>query len=224
MNGVMGGFYKISEWIMRFTVVNLCWVFFNLPIVFFIVNMLLANQLEDLIILSIPIILLAPFLFFPATAAMFASVRDWVLEKESSSLIKSYWKYYKENYKKSLLGGLLLTMIWSILVIDFYYLKDINVILMFAFIVLGIVLFVYTINFFSVIVHYDIKLRAIFKNTFLLTIGSPILFFAVLISAGIILYISVNGPLFLIPFFSGSLIAFICFSAFYRLFLKLTHR
>ena len=62
-----------------------------------------------------------PLLFFPATTAMFASVRQWVMQGTISPLLKSYWGYYKENYKKSFLGGLILTAAWAVLIADYYY-------------------------------------------------------------------------------------------------------
>lgn len=222
MKGFMGGFYGVSEWIMRFSVINLLWFFFNFPIVLIVVNSFIMTQPVSLFILLTPIGLLAPFLFFPATAAMFASVRDWILERESNSLIKAYWKYYKENYKKSMLAGLLFTGIWAIWVADYYYLSQNNIIFMFVFLLLGIVLFTATLNFFSLLAHYQMSLRSLLKNTLVVTLGSPLLLITVAIGSGIILYGSVNGPWFLIPFFSGSLIAFISFSAFYRLYVRLT--
>lgn len=222
MSGFMGGLYGVSEWIMRFSVINLLWIFFNLPIVLIVMNSFVAVRPMDLFVLLIPVALLAPFLFFPATAAMFASVRDWILEREESSLVKSYWKYYRENYKKSMLAGLVLTGIWIIWAADYYYLSQTNITFMFVFLILGVVLFVATINFFSLLAHYQMKLRSLFKNTLLITLGSPLLLLTVAIGSGIILYVSINGPWFLIPFFTGSLIAFISFSAFYRLYVKLT--
>jgi hypothetical protein len=55
----------------------------------------------------------------------------------------------------------------------------------------------------------------------LLTIGSPILFIAVAMSSGVVIYVSFNVFRFIIPFLTGSLIAFLSFSAFYRNYLKL---
>lgn len=222
MRGAMGGLFVVSEWVMRFSVVNLLWVFFNFPLVILVLNLLFADQTGGWMLYLIPLSVLAPFLFFPATAAMFASVREWILQKEGTSLIKSYWKYYKENYKQSMKAGFLLTIIWVIWIVDYYYLSQTNVIFMFVFLILGIVLFVGTINFFSILAHYQMNLRAILRNTLLITIGSPVLLLTVAIGSGIILYGSVNGPLFLIPFFSGALIAFLSFSAFYRLYVRLT--
>ncbi|WP_245947447.1 YesL family protein [Bacillus taeanensis] len=221
MNGV-GGFYRISEWVMRFTGINLLWLFFNLPIVFIVMGMIAAEKQGEVVLLLVFFILLAPFLFFPATAAMFASVRDWTVKEESTALVKLYWTYYKENYKKSMVGGLILTAMWSVWGADYYYFSQESIILMFTFIVIGAVLFVFTINYFSINAHYHLKLGALLKKAMLITIGSPLLFFTVFITSSIILYVSLSGPLLIIVFASGSLIAFLSFSAFYRMYLKLT--
>ena len=136
---------------------------------------------------------------------------------------RSYWRYYKENYKRSALSGLILTIAWMIWAADVYYFfNDKIVYMMFLFMIMGIILFVFSINLFSVTVHYHMKLVTALKNTFLLTIGSPVLFIAVAISSGVVLYISLNVFRFFLPFLTGSLIAFLSFSAFYRNYLKLS--
>lgn len=218
MKNFMSGMYAASEWIMRFAVVNLLWFIMNLPFVFFLFHLLKG---ETELLLIIPIIILAPFLFFPATAAMFSSTRDWVLEREESSLVRSYYKYYKENFKKSFLGGVILTGVWAILIADYFYLKDVNAVLAVMFIVFGLFLYVYTVNFFSVNAHYEMRLKDLLKRALLLTTGSPVLCSAVLVSGIILAYVSLRGPLFLLLFFTGSLTAFLSFSAFYRLYLRL---
>jgi uncharacterized membrane protein YesL len=218
---MMGGLYRICEWIMRFSVINLLWFAFNIPIAYIVLNIFFINEIENMVLFLIPLTILLPVLFFPATTAMFASARDWVMKEENTS-IREYWKYYKENYQKSLFGGLILTGIWAIWAVDYYYFSRENIIIMFAFLIMGIILFVFTINFFSVISHYHLKLLAALKNTLIITIGSPVLFFTILISSGIILYMTLNVFPLLFPFFTGSLVAYLSFSAFYRFYLKLT--
>ncbi|MBO0600660.1 DUF624 domain-containing protein [Sporosarcina sp. E16_3] len=214
----MGGLYAISEWIMKFSLINLFWILFNIPIIFLLLNLLFIEQKEALPFLLIPIILLMPILFFPATTAMFGMVKGWISKDEGSShLFKSYWGYYKENYKRSALIGLILTIAWMIWAADVYYFfNDNNSIMMFLFIIMGIILYVFSINLFSVTVHYHMKLFTALKNTLLLTIGSPVLFIAVAISSGVVLYISLNVFRVFLPFLTGSLITFLSFSAFYR--------
>lgn len=208
---------------MRFSVINLIWLLFNLPIIFIVVSMLFADQLNNLYLLLVPLIIFLPVLLFPATAAMFASVRDWVMGKENRGLIKTYWNYYRDNYKQSLLGGIILTSVWVIWGLDYYYFSQENIILMFTFVILGLILFIYTMNFFSIIAHYNIGIGTMLKNTLLITIGSPLLSLSILISSGIILILS-SRLWFLMPFFTWSILAFISFSAFYRLYIKLITR
>jgi uncharacterized membrane protein YesL len=223
--GFMGGFYAVSEWIMRFSLINLFWIIFNIPIVFLLLNLLFIEQIEELPLLLIPLIIVMPILFFPATTAMFGMVRGWIIKDEDSShLFQTYWRYYKENYKRSVSSGLIFTIAWMIWALDVYYFVDKSSFMMFLFMILGIILFVFSINFFSVTVHYHMKLVTAFKNAFLLTIGSPVLFMAVAISSGVVLYISLNVFRFFLPFLTGSLIAFLSFSAFYKNYLKLTDK
>lgn len=224
MNNIMSGMYTVSEWIMRFAVINLLWLLFNLPVAFSTVNLLLADGQIERIVFAIMAAVFAPFVFFPATAAMFASARDWVLENEGTTLFRSYVSYYKQNYRKSLLAGFLFTGLWVVLTVDFIYLKDFSMILAFVFIVFGMILYVITMNYFSVNAHYEMKLRVLLKNAVLITFASPVLLLAVLVSGLILLYASIKGPLFLLLFFTGSLVAFLSFSAFYRLYLKVTAR
>ncbi len=223
--GFMGGLYAISEWIMKFSLINLFWILFNIPIVFLLLNLLFIEQIEELPLLLIPLIILMPILFFPATTAMFGMVRGWIIKDEDSShLFKSYWRYYKENYKRSVSSGLILTIAWMIWAVDVYYFFNNNSIMMFLFMIMGIILFVFSINHFSVTVHYHMKLFTGLKNTLLLTIGSPVLFITVAISSGVVLYVSLNVFRFFLPFLTGSLIAFLSFSAFYRNYLKITEK
>jgi uncharacterized membrane protein YesL len=204
---------------MRFSVINLLWLVFNIPIAFIVVNILFVEQTGIMVFLLIPLLILLPLLFFPATTAIFASARNLVMKEEGVS-IRQYWRYYKENYTRSLLGGLVLTVVWTIWAVDYYYFSKENIILLGIFLILGIVLFVFTINFFSILSHYHMKLLPAMKNSFLITMGSPLLFFTVLISNSIILYFSLFVFKFLLPFFTGSLIAYLSFSAFYRYYLK----
>ena len=81
-SGLMGKLYVISEWIMKFAFTNLFWILFNLPVAFLFLNMLFVERLEDLLFFAIPLVVLMPVLFFPATTAMFAVVRGWIMKDE----------------------------------------------------------------------------------------------------------------------------------------------
>lgn len=221
--GLMGGLFKLSEWFMKFALVNILWIIFNLPVLFFVLNIVVSKTAETIFIFLVPTILLIPVLFFPATTAMFAMAREWVFkDRDNHSVVKTYWKYYKDNYKRSVMNGLLLTAIWGIWSVDIYYFSQNNFYMFIFFLIMGIPLYVYTLNLFSVTAHYEMAYRKALRTAFLITMGSPTLFLAVAISTGFVLYLSVNVFLFLIPFFTGTLIAFLAFSAFYSRYLKIT--
>ena len=218
----MGGLFVLCEWFMKFTVVNLLWLLFSFPIVLLGFNLFFIEDIKGVLAILILMVVLLPFTFFPATTAMFAMAREWVFKDyEGNPLVKSFWHFYKENYKRSLANGLLGTAIWSIWMIDVYYFYVNHYYLFLTFLTMGIVLFVLTINLFSVTVHFKMSIWKSLKSAFFITIGGPVLFLAIAISSGIVIYMSFNMFLFLIPFLTGSLIAFLSFSAFYSRYIKL---
>lgn len=223
--GLTGGLYTASEWIMKFSVVNILWIIFNIPFLFILLNLFLVYQIEGILFSLILLAILAPLLLFPATTAVFASVRAWIMKKdEHRGLIKSFWTYYKENYKRSLFSGLIFTFLWIVWAFDLYYFSQKNGILTILFIIMGVFLFVWTINFFSVTVHYHMQLFESVKNALLITLGSPVLFITVVLSSAVILYIGIYVFQALLLFFACSLIAFLSFASFYRMYLKLVEK
>lgn len=217
----MGGMYAVSEWISRFTLGNLLWALFNLPVGLLLLSLLNLQDSGLIFYIMAPLVLVTPFVFFPATTALFAKAREWVRKDENDLVEKSYFYYYKENYLKSLGGGIIFVVLWTVLAADVYYFSTRNTFLMNVFLIMAILLFVWTINFFAVMVHYDMKLKGFLKQSFFITIGSPLLFLTIVISSAIVLYISLYIFPLLIPIVTGSLIAFLSFSAFYRLHLKI---
>jgi len=221
MGGLMGGFYRISEWIMRFSVTNLLWIIFNIPVVFFAFNLLFVESLEQLVAIMIPIVALAPFVLFPATAAMFSVVRKWVMGDTDVPLIKSFWKGYKSNYKQAMFGGLVIVPLWGIFVFDFiFYAMEVSSLLRYLFIVLGVLLLAFTFNFFSMTVHFHMKFWAILKNSALVSIGRPLISVGMVLVNGLLVYISFTQFTWLLPFFTGSVAAYVSFLGFYHVYNK----
>ncbi|WP_075037237.1 YesL family protein [Halobacillus dabanensis] len=221
-SGIKGGLYTVSEWISKFSLTNLQWALFNLPVALLLLSVLNIGDRQELWYLLPPLVLLLPFIFFPATTALFAKARDWVRKDHKETADRSYISYYKENYQNSWKAGIVLTVLWVVLALDLYYFSTANSLFMNIFLILGILLFVYTINTFSVLVHFDMNVRSVVKKSFLITFVSPVLFITVAISSGFILAISLYIFPLIIPIFTASIIAFLAFSAFYRLYLKLS--
>lgn len=219
---VTGTLFTLFDWFMKFVIVNVMWLVFNLPVIFFTLNILVANQFETMLLYVVVVLVLIPFVSFPATTAMFGVVREWVLkEEERYSVFEAFWLYYKENYKRSLLNGLLLTLFFIIWFVDVYFYYDKNFYLFILFVATGVALYIFTINLFSITVHYEMPFWKNFKTAFFVTAGSPVLFIILLLSSSVVLYLSLNIFMFLVPLVTGSFIAFISFSAFYMRYLKI---
>src|SRR5690625_821087 len=172
-NGLMGSFYHISEWVMRFLVTNLLWFIFNLPIVYLAVHLIMVENMSELVMVTITIAVLMPFIFIPATVAMFAVTRKWVMKEIDIPIIRSFWSYYKENYLRSMLGGLILDVIWIIYVLDYYYFMVLNsesysstllFFLSILFLIVFAFLVAFTFNFISYTVHIHERLFKTLKD------------------------------------------------------------
>lgn len=86
LSGLWGGFYRISVWVTRFAWLNMLWIAFTL----------------------IGLIL---FGFMPATIAMFAVVRKWVLKEYDIPVFETFFKEYKSNFLRANLLGLVIYII-----------------------------------------------------------------------------------------------------------------
>lgn len=221
MGGIMGGFYRISEWIMRFSVTNLLWVLFNIPVLFIATGLLGAETIDQIHFVFLLMAIVAPFISFPATAAMFSVVRKWVMGDTDVPLVKTFWKGYRENYKQSMFGGLIIVPLWVIYYVDFiFYAVEISSMLRYLFIVLGVILLAFTFNFFSMTVHFHMKFWALLKNSALISVGKPLISAGIVLINGVIAYISFTQFTFLLPFFTASLTAYFSFLGFYHIYNK----
>ncbi|WP_010491415.1 YesL family protein [Paenibacillus elgii] len=225
--GIMGGFYRISEWIMRLSVINVLWVICAIPF-FFLGLVFLQSQsadqaLQTLILMAV----VAPFTIFPSTTAMFSVARKWLTGEEDVPLFKTFFRGYKDNFVQSLLGSLIYILIGAILYTNFqFYGNQMGTfgILRFLVLSLTVLLIISLFHFFSILSHLHMKILQIVKNALLITIGNPVRSLSMIVLNGIVLYVSFNMFTFLIPFFMGSLIAVVSFWHFNLIFGKLQEK
>lgn len=230
--GVMGGFYRISEWIMRLSVINVLWVICSLPFFFLVVSVLLNPATEEITLdvmksWLLMLAIVSPFTLIPATTAMFVVARKWVTGDTDVPLFKTYFRGYKENYLQSMLGGLLFVLLGGIIVVNYQFYGGqggMLRLLSILFITLFFILMAAFFHFISIMVHFHMKLFQILKNSFLVAIGHPILSISMLAVNAAIMYISVVKFNFLVPFFMGSLLATASFWHFNRSYQKMQDR
>jgi uncharacterized membrane protein YesL len=222
--GLTGTLYVFAEWVMRFSVSNLLWFILNLPLMFVLLSVYINGFSDGFIWYLLPLAVLVPVLSVPSTMALFAAVREWILLKDPSSITKSYFLHIKANYRKSFFSGILLLSLWLVWLLDFYFFQGKNRLYELLFIGIGLGLFVYTVNFFSLSVHYQMKYLDLVKNSFYVTIGNPLLGLFILISNGAVFYVSATRFLFLLPLFAISISVYLSFLAFYRFSLKIQRK
>lgn len=210
--------YKISNWIMKLVAGNILWLLFSLPITVIIFASFFTNSVDVIISYTLPLILSIPVFLFPATAALFALARSWILKKEEDGIIKSYFRYYKINYKNSILGGVIFTGLWCFWIIGFLYLINSSIILGAIYLAIGVFLYAATMTFFSVLVHYDLSFQDLLKNTSLIVLASPLLVVTILISNLLIYYLSIFLFQFMFVLVTASFIVFTCFYMFNRFY------
>lgn len=228
--GFMGGFYRITEWIMRISGSNLLWLLCSSPFMLVLamkVLLLLQTPTPPPETLSIWIMgILAPFTLFPATAALFSVTRKWVMGEGDLSIIKVYFKGYKENYKQSMIGGIFYTLLFAIMYVDYRVymtqmdnLQIIGMVMLFFLLLLSLSLF----NFFSLVAHYHLGAFQLIKNAILFTILRPFRTISTLICAGVLAFLTMRYG-WLIFFGFGSLTSVVAFYNFYIAYNKIQEK
>lgn len=184
-SGFMESLNKLLEWISRLAFLNLLWISFSL-------------------------LGLVIFGFFPATVAMFAVARKWMLGNDEMSIFKTFWTVYKQEFWKSNLLGLMISMISIVLFIDFRFVQLAeNGLASILYVPFFIITFIFISMLFYIIpifVHYDMKLSQVIKNSFFVMIMNPLSTFYMLIgSFGICFVLSYAPPICIL--YSGNLLA-----------------
>jgi len=230
--GIMGGLYRASEWIMRLSCINLLWILCGSPFFIFLAMSLLSllnnGVPEDQMLVfvqqtAILLAILAPFTLFPSTAAMFAVARKWVTGDSDVPMFKTFFRGYKDNFKQSMLTGIIYSILIVVLVVDyfFFFISDGGKNVSSIFIGLVVLVIISLMNFFSMLVHYHMKTFQLIKNAILITIGKPFRSLSTAILCGFVLYVSFTQFTWLLIFFTGSIIATIAYWNFNTIYNKL---
>lgn len=164
------------------------------------------------------------FGLFPATSAMFAIVRKWMILKEGeSNIVVSFWEYYKKDFLKLNIFSLIFYIFGYVLYLNAMYLL-VNAshyyFLIPGLLILFIVYILTILFFFPVFVHYKLSFFQYMKQSFLIAFVSPLEILGVLLILlfSILLITWIPGALL---FFTGSgfaiSITYLAHGAFVRL-------
>lgn len=192
--GLMGGLYRICEWIMRLAYVNILWIFFT-------------------------VIGLVIFTVTPATVAMFTVVRKWVMGEIDVPVFRLFWNSFRKEFIRANLLGLILGLIGFILYIDFLYIVNIDGVYSSVLNVgLIVVLFFYIVvllQIFPVFVHYELKTFQYLKyamfiglsfplRTVMVAMGVVVVYFIITLFPGLHLFFSASTVSYIIMWISNN--------------------
>lgn len=153
MNVTSSFLYNVVEWITKFAYLNALWILFTL--------------LGGII-----------FGFYPSTISMFAIVREWLKGETDIPLFSTFWKHYRDEFFKSNLLGIFVTLVGVVIALDIFYIHSTDSDLLtwtylplFAFMFLFIMFLFYL---FPSFVHFDLTLGQVIKNSFFIMLINPI--------------------------------------------------
>ncbi|MEK3888232.1 YesL family protein [Bacillus sp. FSL K6-3431] len=177
MNILNSRFYIFLEKVSNLFILNVIWLIACLPII----------------------------TIFPATAAMFSVIRQWKLHDETS-VFMPFTKHFKLNFKQSLLIGLLWIPFAFLLYIDYFYViqaleKWRTFLLVPLFFIAMIFMFMSTFLF-PVMIHYQLRLRDVLKNSFIVSLAYFPTTLLIIIFGGICLLIIIYVPVTFLIIFS----------------------
>ncbi|MBS4200484.1 DUF624 domain-containing protein [Bacillus sp. FJAT-49732] len=145
MNILNSRIYIVLEKISNLFILNVLWIVSCLPIV----------------------------TVFPATAAMFSVIRQWKLRDETT-VIKPFIRSFKLNFKQSLVIGLLWIPFAFLLYIDYFYVIQAatqwRTFLLVPLFLIGLVFLFMSTFLFPVMTHYQLRLRDVLKNSFIVSL------------------------------------------------------
>jgi uncharacterized membrane protein YesL len=138
---VDGVVYHICTWIYQFAFLNILFLISCIPII----------------------------TIFPAAAATFGVVREWV-KKKDSPIFSTYLKQFKENFKQSFITGIVITTIFLILFVDYYLLTNLrtsfNLIILSCMSFAGFCFIVSVMYVFPLMVNSQYSFKELMMNSF----------------------------------------------------------
>ncbi|MEY2191549.1 YesL family protein [Neobacillus sp. BF23-41] len=182
---VDGMFHRICTWIYRFAYINLLFLISCLPVI----------------------------TIYPATAALFGVVRQWV-KKNDPPVFTNYRLHFVENFKQSMVLGPAITVVFLVLIADFFLLirvqSGIKGLLMVCLLVISFFSFISAIYIVPLMVNGYYTTKELVKNAFQLSIYKPFLTLFNLLTLIGLIYISLRFS-FILLFFFFSISAFITY-------------
>jgi uncharacterized membrane protein YesL len=182
--GWKSGFIRFSEWFSRLAYINLLWLGFTFIGLIF-------------------------FGLIPATVAMFAVLRKWMKEDLDSSIFKTFWDFYRKEFKKSNIAGITMLIIGYILFMDIFVFElESMPIIQFLLYILAFFYLLVMVFFFPVYVQFELKWFQYVKMSVLMVFAAPFRAILMLIIGYGVFFLMAKIPVVMF-FFLGSAISYL---------------
>ncbi|WP_066190621.1 YesL family protein [Gracilibacillus timonensis] len=186
MKGFVNGYYRLANWVTQLAYFNMLWVLFSVA---------------GLGILG----------FFPATAALFAVIRKWMLE-EDIRVFQTFWKYVRKDFIKANILGYLVLAIGYILYIEFQILwssgQTMYVLASFGVLALVFLYVIMLLFLFPIFSHFNLSMVNYLKWPLVIGIIHPILTVFIVLTLSVSYYVVFMTIPALLFFFGGSITAY----------------
>ncbi|SDJ37415.1 YesL family protein [Salimicrobium halophilum] len=183
--GFSGLIYKLSDWFLKITYLNILWILFSL---------------SGFIVLGI----------FPATIALFSVIHLLLTTEDEIPIFKTFWQHFKREFVKGNVSAWSITIIIVVMAGNIHFFKTTeNHLFHFLYypsIALTVIFVMSLLYFFPVYVQYNMNTFQNLKNSLLVMISNPLNTLTMVSSVFVIGFVSLMITAIL-PFVSVSLTA-----------------
>jgi len=163
----------------------------------------------------------------PATLALFAVIRKWLMGEKEIPIFQTFWHSYKSDFVTINMIGLVFVLVGFILAIDIYFFSTMHSLLSKSFLILFSILgFFYFITFlylFPTFVHFELKGFQYVKYAMILGISNIIGTIVMVLGFVAISFVFIKLPATII-FFGMSILAVIIMWPAYRGFIRINNQ
>ncbi|GAA0291522.1 putative membrane protein YesL [Gracilibacillus halotolerans] len=197
MNKSISVYITVGEWLFKILLLNIYWFIFSLV---------------GLFVLGL----------FPATTALFATIRQDIKSEDDVRLFRSFLHYYKQEFLKSNLLGYLMLSLAILLIVNLQVLDIMDSSLLHSsltimtYILLAILALI-SVFIVPIYVHYNFSILGYIKYSAIMVIGKPLQALALLAIIAVLFYLYYLVP-GLIPAIGVSLLAYIIMKTAYPSF------
>jgi uncharacterized membrane protein YesL len=150
------------------------WWFLNVPYVLLGAYLWGAPDVTTVHTMGITGLMLLPFVAIPATVTTLALARRYVKSDEELPFLKVFWKYYKRDYVKSMILGIINTTVLTVFYLSIRYYAGISPLLAIFFYTLVFVTPFFFLYVYSFLVDQELPLKAYLSNSMMLLFKHPI--------------------------------------------------